>query len=161
VNNQKLTTADLQAFCQTNEIEAQLIHLSMPTPTVLSAAQAVGCEVEQIVKSVLFLANDQPVLAIANGEGRIRPAVLADYFEVSNKRVRLARPAEVLEHTGYEAGALPPFGHRQLIMTFLEPRILTLPLIYAGGGDEYSLLRLKPIALQQAVPLIPLEMVEH
>ena len=142
---------DLQSFMATHLIPGEILHLSVPTPTVETAAQAVGVRAEQIVKSILFLVNDasaaqafMPVLAIACGTAHVERRAIAARYGVGRKRVKLASPEEVLAISGYEVGAMPPFGHRQPLPTLLDCRVLDLPEAYAGGGAENALVRLDP-----------------
>jgi Cys-tRNA(Pro) deacylase len=140
-----LSPSDLQAFLQTHVIQGEILHLEMPTPTVEAAARAVGAQNEQIVKTLLFLIHDQPVAAIANGTAHIDRRSIAACYQVGRKQVKLAPPETVLAVTGYPAGAVPPFGHREPLPTLLDPRVLTHAEVYAGGGAGNALVRLNPI----------------
>jgi len=142
-----LSSLDLQSYMTARGIPGEILHLSVPTPTVETAAQALGVQPEQIVKSILFLvevAHSSPVLAIACGPAYIERRLIAARFGVGRKRVRLASPEEVLAISGYEVGAMPPFGHRQPLPTLLDRRVLGLPAAYAGGGEENAIVRLAP-----------------
>lgn len=152
------SAADLEQYCRDHHLAAEVLRLQVPTPTVQAAAQAVGCPPEQIVKSVLFLVNGSPVVAITNGLQPINRRVIAEHFQVGKKRVRLAQAQEVAHHTGYAAGALPPFGHRAVLPTLLDHQVLAQAQVYAGGGSENALLLMAPEVIQQAVTavLLPL-----
>jgi prolyl-tRNA editing enzyme YbaK/EbsC (Cys-tRNA(Pro) deacylase) len=63
---------------------------------------------------------------------------------VGKKRVKLAAPEMVLEISGYEVGAMPPFGHRQQLATLIDRRVLDFTDAYAGGGAENALVHLNP-----------------
>ena len=144
MQNHLLTPADLQAFMQSNAIQGEMLFLDEPTPTVETAAQAVGTQPEQIVKSILFIVDEQAVLAITCGTHLVERRAIADLYGVGRKRVKLASPETVLEISGYEVGAMPPFGHRKPIPTLLDGQVLDQPVVYAGGGAENALLRLNP-----------------
>lgn len=135
---------ELAAFMQAHDIQGEILHLSVPTPTVEAAAQAVSASPEQIIKSILFMVDDQPVLAVACGKSVIDRRAIADLYGVGKKRVKLAQPDIVLETSGYEVGAMPPFGHRQPLTTVIDPRVLDSAESYAGGGAENALVRLNP-----------------
>ncbi len=135
---------ELKAFMEKHRVQGDVLLLEVPTPTVETAAQAVRARPEQIIKSILFVVDDQPVLAIACGTATINRRPIADFFGVGKKRVKLAVPEVVLEVSGYEVGAMPPFGHRQALTTLLDLRLLDLPVAYAGGGAENALVRLDP-----------------
>jgi len=93
---------------------------------------------------VLFLVRDEPVLAIACGLGHIDRRAIAGRFAVGRKRVKLADAGTVLEVTGYLAGAVPPFGHRQPLRTLLDPCIRAFPQVFAGGGTLSALVQIAP-----------------
>ena len=171
-----LNSHDLQTFMTAHGIAGEILHLSVPTPTVETAARALDVQPEQIVKSILFLvgagpeaglgglyppprlaalpgastgANPAPaltipVLAITCGKAYVERRAIAAHYGVGRKRVKLASPEEVRSISGYEVGAMPPFGHRQPLPTLLDCRVLDLPVVYAGGGGENVLLRLNP-----------------
>lgn len=139
-----LTPTDLQAFLRTHTIAGEILLLDVPTPTVETAAQAVGAHPDQIVKSVLFLIDGNPVLAVAYGLGHIERRPIADRYQVGRKRVKLADAETVLQFTGYPAGAVPPFGHPQPLPTLLDPGVLQYEQVYAGGGAGNALVRIHP-----------------
>jgi len=140
----KLGAADLQAYMQAQDIAGEILHLSVPTPTVEAAAQAVNTRPEQIVKSILFMVDEEPVLAITCGTAYVERRVIADLFGVGKKRIKLADPANVLDVSGYEVGAMPPFGHSKPLTTLLDRRVLESAEVFAGGGAENALVRLSP-----------------
>jgi prolyl-tRNA editing enzyme YbaK/EbsC (Cys-tRNA(Pro) deacylase) len=135
---------ELHGFMQSHNIQGEILHLDVPTPTVETAAQAVSTKPEQIIKSILFMVDNQPVLAIACGPSNIERRAIADLYRVGRKRVKLASPEMVLEISGYEVGAMPPFGHRQPLTTLIDRRVLDLTEAYAGGGAENAIVRLNP-----------------
>ena len=139
-----LTPGDIQAYLEEQGILGEILVLEVPTPTVEDAASAVGTTPQQIVKSILFIVVDKPVLAISCGTDRVDRRAIAGVFGVGRKKVKLASPEIMLEVSGYEVGAMPPFAHRQKIKTLLDQRVLQQPVVYAGGGAENALLRLSP-----------------
>jgi Cys-tRNA(Pro) deacylase len=132
-------------------IEAEIVHLQEHTPTVEAAAEAVGVHPEQIIKSLLFLADGKPVLVIANGFARVDYKKLATYLGISRRRIKLAKADEVLALTGYRAGAVPPFGHRQEVRTLVETAVFNQRDVYAGGGEINALMRMTVEELQRVV----------
>jgi len=139
-----LNADDLQSFLQANGISAEIMRLPVLTPTVETAALAVGAQAQQIVKSILFLIDDQPVLAITCGTAYVERRVIADLYSVGKKRVKLASPGEVIRLSGYEVGAMPPFGHRQPLRSLLDKHVLESAVVFAGGGAENALMRISP-----------------
>lgn len=137
-----LTPQDLGTYLTEHQIDGELIFLETPTPTVETAAEAVRVSPDQIVKSLLFIIEEQPVLVIASGMGRIDRRMLGSYFGVSRKKTSFADPETVLSLTGYPVGAVPPVGHREKIRVLVDPSVLANDTVYGGGGSETTLLRL-------------------
>ena len=147
-----LTAIDLQNFIDEQGIAAHILHLDVDTPTVADAAVSLNVAPEQIIKSVLFLADGQPVMVIASGLARLDRKALADFLGMSRRRVKIASAEQVLAHTGYVAGSVPPFGYKQPIETVVETSVtqLTGP-IFGGGGDIHALMQLTVAELQRVV----------
>jgi Cys-tRNA(Pro) deacylase len=145
-----LNSNDLQSFMIAHGIPGEILHPGAPTPTVEAAARALGVTHEQIVKSILFLVNEQPVLVITCGTGHVDQRAIAARYGVGRKRVKLATTEEVLAISGYEVGAMPPFGHHHPLPTLLDRRVLDLPEVFAGGGAENALVRLDPQEIVRA-----------
>jgi prolyl-tRNA editing enzyme YbaK/EbsC (Cys-tRNA(Pro) deacylase) len=140
----KLGVHELAGFMKAHGVQGEILHLSVPTPTVEAAAEAVNASPEQIIKSILFMVNGQAVLAVACGKSSIERRAIADLYGVGKKQVKLATPEMVLDISGYEVGAMPPFGHRQTLTTLIDKRVLDSSESYAGGGAENALVRLNP-----------------
>lgn len=143
---------DLQAYIDDQKITAELIGGLGDTPTVPAAAAALGVESEQIIKTLLFLVDQQgearkPVVVISYGEKRVDKGLLAERWGVSKKRVTLAPADVVLDLLGYAAGGVPPFGHRTSLPVIIDAGILSLRqryggVIYGGGGDDRTMMKL-------------------
>ncbi|RMG94469.1 MAG: YbaK/EbsC family protein [Chloroflexi bacterium] len=146
-----LTSADLAEFVARNQIAAKIVHLPVQTPTVAAAADALGVSPAQIIKSVLFLADGEPVLVVARGPNRIAWKRLADYLGVSRRRLKTADAAQVLAITGYPVGAVPPFGHRQRLRTVVETAVYDQAVVYGGGGEMNALMQLRTTELRRVV----------
>jgi prolyl-tRNA editing enzyme YbaK/EbsC (Cys-tRNA(Pro) deacylase) len=139
-----LTPTDLAAYIAAHGIAAEIVPMAVETPTVPAAAAALGVEPGQIIKSLLFLVRDRPVLVIASGETKVDRGVVAGRYGVGKKQVKLADAATVLQLTGYPAGGVPPFGHPQPLHTLLDRAVAAWEVVYGGGGDDHTLLRIAP-----------------
>lgn len=142
-----LTPADVERYITANGIEATLLSPEGETPTVPAAAEVLGCTPDQVIKSLLFLVKwnggeREPALIITAGTNRVDYRALADTFEVSRKEVRMASFDEVLEITGYPAGGVPPFGHRDSLPTYVDRSVLENEIVFGGGGDDGTMLRI-------------------
>jgi Cys-tRNA(Pro) deacylase len=143
-------STDLERFLKEQGIDGEVLHLHMLTPTVEAAAEALGVPCEAIVKSLLFMVEGKPVLAVASGTARVDNRLIAAELGVGRKRVRLAPPDVVVELAGYIVGAMPPFGHRQKLMTLIDPSVMEHDVVYAGGGDDNAMMKIRPVDLQRA-----------
>ncbi|MCB9147450.1 MAG: hypothetical protein H6641_01715 [Caldilineaceae bacterium] len=164
-----LTPADLQRYIDEHQIEATLIDEIGHTPTVPAAAAALGVEPAQIIKTLLFLirqpgqpdAPPQPVVVISNGERRVEKKALATQFDVGKNQIKLASAEQVLELLGYPAGGVPPFGHRTPLPVLVDETVAALQshndgaivggVIYGGGGDDRTMMRLTVAELLRVV----------
>ncbi len=139
-----LTPSDLARFLAEQGIAAELVPMAAETPTVPAAAAALGVETGQIIKSLLFLVRDAPVLIIASGETLVDRVRVAARYGVGKKQIKLADPETVLRLTGYPVGGVPPFGHTAALPVLLDRAVLAWETIYGGGGDDHTLLRIAP-----------------
>ncbi|MXZ22838.1 MAG: YbaK/EbsC family protein [Caldilineaceae bacterium SB0665_bin_25] len=159
--NPMRTPEDLQRFIDENGIEAQLLREIGDTPTVPAAAAALGVEPDRILKTLLFLAQKPgdrdalpaPFVVISHGERRVEKRPLADLHGVGIKRIKLASPDVVLQMLGYPAGGVPPFGHCTAVQVLLDSSIADLDpgFVYAGGGDDRTMLQLTVEELTRVV----------
>ena len=134
----------LTRFIIDNAIAAEIVPVAVETPTVPAAAAALGVTTGQIIKSLLFMIRDEPVLVIASGDTLVDRGILAVRFGVGKKQIKLADAETVLRLTGYPAGGVPPFGHPAPLLTLLDRGVLAWDVIYGGGGDDRTLLRIAP-----------------
>jgi prolyl-tRNA editing enzyme YbaK/EbsC (Cys-tRNA(Pro) deacylase) len=139
-----LTPADLNAYIRESGIAAEVVPMTVETPTVPAAAAALGVTAAQIIKSLLFIVRDAPVLVIASGDAIVDRRVLAERNGVGKKQIKLADAATVLAVLGYPVGGVPPFGHRERVPVLLDAAIRGWEVIYGGGGDDRTLLRVTP-----------------
>lgn len=119
------------------------------TRTAADAAAAIGCEVRAIVKSLVFMADEQrPVLALVNGAARADESALAS--AVGATSVRQATPAEVREHTGYAIGGTPPVARVGTLERVCDRALLDLDEVWGAAGTPRDVF---PIAPQRLVEL--------
>ena len=128
-------------------LEVNVQRLQSSTRTVKDAAVAVGCDESEIAKSIVFVADGEPVLCIASGRHQIDTDRLADVLDVAE--VRRAAADEVRAATGFPIGGVPPFGH-DLPVVFDES-LLEHPRVWAAAGDPHSLFCVDPHKLAECV----------
>jgi len=160
LNVHTLTPADLTRTIATASIAAEIIPMPVKTSTVFAAAAALGIDPAQIIKSLLFLVRKEPVLVIASGTTRVDRRVLANRFGVGKKQIKLAGAETVRRVTGYPVGGVPPIGHLTPLQTLLDRAVLAWDVIYGGGGDEHTLLRIAPRELARATGAEWIELTE-
>jgi len=138
-----MTHGRLEAYIRHNGIDAKVLVFDKLTRTVEDAEKRLGISRERIIKSMLF-ADEKgiPILAIVSGDQKVSEKKLARACGAS--KVRVARPSAVKSLTGYEAGALPPIGHKKRIRTFIDPKVLGFEKVYGGGGAINALLEIDP-----------------
>jgi prolyl-tRNA editing enzyme YbaK/EbsC (Cys-tRNA(Pro) deacylase) len=128
-------------------LEIDVRSLEASTRTVKDAAMAVGCEESQIAKSIVFVADGDPVVCIASGRHRIDTDRLADVLDVAE--VRQAAADEVRASTGFAVGGVPPFGHDLPVL--FDEALLDHGRVWAAAGDPHSLFCVDPRKLAECV----------
>lgn len=116
------------------------------TRTAAEAAASIGCRVEQIVKSVVFRAKNsgQAVLVAASGPNRVNEKALAARL---GEPIERATPEFVRQQTGYAIGGVPPLGHANPTLTFVDEDLLQYDRIYAAAGTPFAIFGLAPADL--------------
>lgn len=117
------------------------------TKTAEAAARAVGCDLGQIVKSLVFVAGDRPVLALTSGANRVDTARLAALAGAAE--ARRANPEEARAATGFAVGGTPPFGHPEPLQAFLDRDLLAFEEVWAAAGTPDSVFRTTPEELRR------------
>jgi len=116
------------------------------TRTAADAARAVGCEVGQIVKSLVFVAGGRPVVALVSGANRLDEARLG---AVAGAPVAKADAVIAREATGYAIGGVPPFGHATGVPVFMDRDLLGYDLVWAAAGRPDSVFEIQPERLRE------------
>ena len=121
----------------------QVLEFETSTRTAADAAEAIGCAVGQIAKSLIFSAMDsgRPVLAIASGSVRVDEARLS---ELLAEGVGRADAGFVRKHTGFAIGGVPPVGHRTRPLIFIDETLLEFETIWAAAGTPNAVFQLRP-----------------
>jgi prolyl-tRNA editing enzyme YbaK/EbsC (Cys-tRNA(Pro) deacylase) len=121
-------------------LDVDVRYLEASTATAQQAAVAVGCGQGQIAKSLVFIADGDPVVCIASGDHRVDEDLLADALDVAE--IRQASADEVRAATGYCVGGVPPFGHDLPVV--IDETLLGHDRVWAAGGDGHSLFDVNP-----------------
>jgi prolyl-tRNA editing enzyme YbaK/EbsC (Cys-tRNA(Pro) deacylase) len=126
----------------------EVLHFPEGTRTAQDAARAIGCDVAQIVKSLVFVADGEPVLALTSGANRVDPAKISVLCGTSGARKATAE--EVRASTGYAIGGTPPFGHARPLQCFVDRDLMPLDRVWAAAGTPEGVFPLTPQDLVRA-----------
>jgi prolyl-tRNA editing enzyme YbaK/EbsC (Cys-tRNA(Pro) deacylase) len=138
----------VQEILQNRGFTSEVVELPGSTRTAKEAAQAIGCRVEQIVKSLIFrmLDSDKPVQVVASGTNRVNEQRLGALL---GETIGKADANFVRQHTGFAVGGVPPLGHSEPIRTFIDEDLLQYEQIWAAAGTPFAVFRLTPTELQE------------
>jgi Cys-tRNA(Pro) deacylase len=114
--------------------EARVEEFAAAAATAEDAARAIGCELQRIVKSMVFDCDGRAVLVLVPGDRRADERKVA--AATGTSRVRIAPAARVREETGYAPGAVSPFGLRKVDRVLIERSLVGAGLLWVGGGTE-------------------------
>ena len=120
-----------------------IVELTETTRSAAEAASAVGCEVGQIAKSLVFRGkrSGRPLLVIASGANRVNEKRMAEFL---GEPIERATPDFAREKTGFAIGGIPPVGHAESIETFLDEDLLQFSEIWAAAGNPNAVFKLAP-----------------
>ena len=138
----------VQLALQALGLDLQVVELPGSTRTALEAAQAVGCQVGQIVKSLIFKAkrSQRPILVIASGQNRVDERLVEALI---GEPLGKADADFVRERTGFVIGGVPPVGHTERPETYIDEDLLQFDEIWAAAGTPHAVFRLTPTDLVQ------------
>lgn len=136
----------VQQALQAMGFALEVVELPASTRTAVEAAQAVGCQVGQIVKSLVFKAkrSERPVLVVASGANRVNEKSIEALI---GEPLGRADAEFVRQHTGFAIGGVPPVGHAQRLETFVDEDLLQHAEIWAAAGTPNAVFRLTPADL--------------
>jgi prolyl-tRNA editing enzyme YbaK/EbsC (Cys-tRNA(Pro) deacylase) len=126
-------------------LEAEVQELADSTRTAAEAAAAVGVEVGQIVKSLVFADGAGPLLCLCAGDRRVDVAKLGE-------DVRQARGDEVREVTGFAIGGVPPVGHDRPVRTVVDASLRRFEIVWCAGGTPHAVFPIETEALIAVLP---------
>jgi prolyl-tRNA editing enzyme YbaK/EbsC (Cys-tRNA(Pro) deacylase) len=129
-------------------LQLEVIELPASTRTSQEAAHAIGCQVGQIAKSIIFqtLTSKLPILVIASGPNRVNEKVIEGLI---GEAIRKADADFVHQHTGFVIGGVPPLSHTEQLETYIDQDLLQYHQIWAAAGTPHAVFCLKPNDLQR------------
>ena len=137
------TAVKLQGRLRERGLDVEARELPGSTRTAKDAAAAVGCEVAQIVKSLVFMRDDAPVLALCAGDRRVDAEALG---------LRAATADEARAATGFAIGGIPPLGHERDLPTVVDESLLRFDTVWCAAGTPNAVFSVATAALVAAIP---------
>ena len=143
----KSSAQKVQEALQALGLNCEVVQMQATTRTAEDAARAVGCEVGQIVKSLIFEGKQshRPILVVASGVNRVNEKILGQQI---SEPVKMANADFVREMTGFAIGGVPPLGHRRPLTVFIDEDLLTYAEIWAAAGTPRAVFKLTPDELK-------------
>lgn len=128
-------------YIEINKINAEHLQFSVSCHSVEEAAEAAGVTSDDFVKNICLLGPDRELaVAIVRGVDRVNTKKVAQLLGV--KKTRMATAEEILERTGFPCGGTPSFGFKAKFL--VDEQVLSMSVIYTGGGSQTSLVRSTP-----------------
>lgn len=129
-------------------VDCKVVELPGSTRSAKEAAEAIGCGVEQIVKSLVFRGkqSNQAILVLASGTNRVNEKKLS---QLAGEAIEKADADFVRQQSGYAIGGVPPIGHANPMRTFIDQDLLQYTEIWAAAGTPHAVFRLLPSDLKR------------
>ena len=131
-------------------LDVEIVEFEQTTRTAQEAADAIGCGVAQIVKSLLFVVDGQPVVALVSGANQLDERKLAALRGVSRKRVQRADAETAKAATGFAIGGVPPFGHSARLPVYVDRDLARFEVVWAAAGTHFAVFAITPGELVRA-----------
>ncbi len=138
----------VEDYLREQGLEIDVLEMDKSTRTAQLAAQAIGTELGSIVKSLVFLADGEPVLVLVAGDRRADPDKLKGLLDA--RRVTIANADQVRQATGFAIGGVPPVAHDQPLLTLIDGNLSRFETVYAAAGTPQAIF---PVAYAQLVAL--------
>jgi len=146
-------------FLREAAAESRIEEFPQGTPTAEAAAKAIGCDLGQIVKSLVFDCDGRAVVALVQGDRRADPAKVA--AAAGARRAKVAAPKQVEEATGFAPGAVAPFPLPRVEQVLVERTLLAHDVVWAGAGSELHMTALAPAELVRLARARAVDLVRH
>jgi prolyl-tRNA editing enzyme YbaK/EbsC (Cys-tRNA(Pro) deacylase) len=140
--------ARVQAALEAAGLDIAIVRLEKSARTAQLAADALGTTLGSIVKSLVFLADGEPILVLVAGDRRADPAKLKPLL--GSRKVSIADAERVQKETGFSIGGVPPVGHLRPLPTWIDGSLARFEIVYAAAGHPHAVF---PIAFEALVRL--------
>ncbi|MGD8778297.1 MAG: YbaK/EbsC family protein [Ignavibacteria bacterium] len=136
----------VQKYLNKFNLDLEVVELPNSTRTAEEAANAIGCKVGQIIKSLIFKNGKNPVLILVSGDNKLNVEKFEKEFSISLEK---ADAKFVKEKTGFSIGGVPPAGHKEQLETFIDEDLLQYDEIWAAAGMPFSVFRIESSNIQK------------
>lgn len=124
--------------------EPEVYEFPEGTKTAKDAAEAIGCKVAQIAKSVVMKAGEDLILVLTSGANRVSKEKLAKKVRAKKHTIRTANPKEIKETTGWSIGGIPPFCHDSPVRVLFDKTLLEFDTVWAAAGTPKAVFPISP-----------------
>ena len=137
----------VQEALDAHNLSCEVVQMTNTTRSASDAARAVGCQVGQIVKSLVFEGQQshQPILVAASGVNRVNERAIEQSV---SEPIKMAKPDYVRQMTGFAIGGVPPVGHDHPLKIFIDEDLLQYDEIWAAAGTPHAVFKLTPADLK-------------
>jgi Cys-tRNA(Pro) deacylase len=132
-------------------LDVEIVEFEQTTRSAQDAAEAIGkhlsgigCQVAQIVKSLLFVVDGEPVMALVSGTNRLDERKLAALRGVGRKKVKRADADTAKAVTGFSIGGVPPFGHKSSLPVYIDEDLTRFDVVWAAAGTPFAVFAIAP-----------------
>jgi len=133
-------SAKVQAWLDRFGLQLEVLELAQSTRTAQEAADAVGCELAQIVKSLVFRMEEKPLLFLVSGKNRLDVQKAEKTLGI---KLEKADAEFVREKTGFPIGGVPPVAHTTPMEVFIDRDLLEYEDVWAAAGTPHAVFRIK------------------
>jgi prolyl-tRNA editing enzyme YbaK/EbsC (Cys-tRNA(Pro) deacylase) len=147
------------AYIRSGGAEARVEEFAAGTPTATDAARAIGCELADIVKTLVVMCDGRPSLVLVPGDRRADLEKVARAADAAD--VRVAGPAEVEAATGFAPGAVAPFPVSRVERVLMEQTLLARERVWIGAGSTRHLAGLAPTELMRLARARPVDVIQN
>jgi Cys-tRNA(Pro) deacylase len=131
-------------------LDVEIVEFAQTTRTAGEAAAAIGCGVAQIVKSLCFVVDGQPVMALVSGGNQLDERKVAALRGAGRKKVKRAGADTVKDATGFSIGGVPPFGHATPLPVYIDEDLTQFDVVWAAAGTPFAVFAIAPDDLVRA-----------
>lgn len=140
------------------DLEVELHEFPEGTKTAEDAANAIGCAVAQIGSSLVFVADEEPVIVVTSGANHVSEQRLAEYLDAT--AVSMADPDAVRDATGWGIGGVPPFCHDTDLAVFIDETLMQFDEIWVAAGTPQAVFPIDPEHVVEIADATPIAVAE-